>query len=434
MSRSPELGPSPRWDESSIALLDPKKPFTLKEVIADLTRTRHCVLGSIFLVEDVQPMVPVRKGYRTVRLLLGDGNLCIEAYPKAELHRLIHDGHVYPGCYIRVDKFNLRSKTQEHLGKSNWAAYLALDDFVPVGWDTAYIKALADEAQFVTKKPVDGSQTPGASPTHTGLQDLDEDADEPVPSVTRQGGASEASTKKPLRSPLDGIEHSQLDEETDSQPLAAAVTSKEPASRPSSWQPLKAKESSWHSANVSLPRAALPETMPIKPEAAKQFATPSKPANNSSAAPKPFHKRLPWDENGPTRQLTLTPLSAVRNRNLPYAANWAVNIMAVVTSLTGVKVSNLKPFHERTAELVDPSTDDKVKLTVFHYPESFTPRIGSVVLLLGAKNHTDGNLKKYSNPHESENWWFEEPTQYGWCDVDRMRRWWNAQSSQTGRC
>jgi hypothetical protein len=259
------------------------------------------------------------------------------------------------------------------------------------------------------------------------LQEPRKDAEKPLPSVTCQEPAVEASMKEPLRTTLDTIKSLQPNKETGQQPHLGAVASKEVPTRTSFEQPPTAKGGPWNSFSATLQTAVLSESIPVKLQPARRPASRSKSTSNIPAAPRPFHKRLPWDENGPTRQLALTPLSAVRNRNLPYAANWAVNIMAVVTSLTDVKVSNLKPFYERTAELADPSTDQNINLTVFHHPESFTPRVGSVVLLLGAKNHTDGNLKKYFNPKESEKWWFEEPTEYEWCDVDGMRRWWDTQ-------
>jgi hypothetical protein len=413
------------------------------------------VPGSIFIVEDVELMLLVRNGYRTVRLVLGDGKLCIEAYPKGELHGLIHNGHVYPGCYIRAEQFDLRYKqvdeqvqpetkrqagttsfereTAEYVDKSNWAVYLFLKDFVTVGWDIGYLKALEDEPQYATIEPANADQRAEPSPKRVRLQEPERDAEKPLPSVMGRKAAVGVSEEKLFSTTRDTIEPLEPNKDTDQQPLLAAVAGKAVPHTTSLRQPPTANQGPWNSADASVQTAVLPKTIPVKQQPGRRPAAPSKPTSNLRAAPKSSHKNLPWDENGPARQLTLTSLSAIRNRNLPYAANWAVNVLAVVTSLTDVKVSNLKPFHERTAELADASTDQRVMLTVFHHPDSFTPRVGSVVLLLGAKNHTDGNLKKYFNPNESKKWWFEEPREYAWCDVDGMRRWWDAQQEQECR-
>lgn len=124
--------------------------------------------------------------------------------------------------------------------------------------------------------------------------------------------------------------------------------------------------------------------------------------------------------------MKLTQLKSVPN--LPYKQNWVVNVLAVVASLSGVEPATLPPYRQRTERLADPSTTKQVLLTVFLDADDFTPLIGSVVLLLGVKNHRfdGGSLKKYGNemPKERLKWWFENPIHLEWCNVEGLKKWW----------
>lgn len=142
---------------------------------------------------------------------------------------------------------------------------------------------------------------------------------------------------------------------------------------------------------------------------------------------------LPRDWTDPNTPLKLTSLRSIPN--LPYKQNWSVNVLAVVASLSEIEPSHMPPHHtQRTARLVDPSTSKQVILTVFLDAETFTPKIGSVVLLVGVKNHRfdGGCLKKYvsDKPNPGSRWWFEEPRQFNWCDVDGLKQWWEQSGSQ----
>ncbi|KAI1801445.1 hypothetical protein F4811DRAFT_534459 [Daldinia bambusicola] len=135
---------------------------------------------------------------------------------------------------------------------------------------------------------------------------------------------------------------------------------------------------------------------------------------------------LPWLSNDPGKPVKLTKLRSIPN--LPYKQNWSVNVLAVVSAISGLEPSGLPPYSQRQARLADPSTDKHVLLTVFLDPEQFTPAVGSVVLLLGVKNHRfdGGSLKKYESDRSTagNSWWYENPTQFEWCDVEGLRRWW----------
>lgn len=135
--------------------------------------------------------------------------------------------------------------------------------------------------------------------------------------------------------------------------------------------------------------------------------------------------------NDLNKPVKLTPLKSIPN--LPYKQNWVVNILAILCSLSDVEAATLPPFKQRTARLADPSTKKQVLLTVFLDPDEFTPAVGSVVLLLGVKNHRfdGGSLKKYSNeiPKEGTKWWIENPRDVEWCDVEGLKRWWTQSPS-----
>jgi hypothetical protein len=135
---------------------------------------------------------------------------------------------------------------------------------------------------------------------------------------------------------------------------------------------------------------------------------------------------LPWSSKDPTRPVKLTKLRSIPN--LPYKQNWSVNVLCVVSAISDVEPAGIPPYTQRQARLTDPSTDKHILLTVFLDPHLFNPHIGSVVLLFGVKNHRfdGGSLKKYASdrPKAGENWWYENPSQFTWCDVDGLHRWW----------
>lgn len=60
---------------SAIVAVDPSRPFTPRPLISEILRTSYCAPGSVLLVENIEATIPVSRRYRTVRLLLGDGEL-----------------------------------------------------------------------------------------------------------------------------------------------------------------------------------------------------------------------------------------------------------------------------------------------------------------------------------------------------------------------
>ena len=355
---------------------DPAQPIAPRPLLADLVRTRDCAPGPVLLVEALDAAVEVSNRYRAVRLLLGDGVLCVQALLAAELHALVDGGVVYEGCYVRLEGFALRFFAAEGggdttAGNGEPLAYLRVDRLAVVGWNEAYMDMLRREDNEAAMAGTDGEVRNGAG----------ERAEEARGKDIHQGTEVFVSEK---RSPTP---HAELDLDDDF-PLDSDV------------------EDALEAMDTSPSRAA------------QRRQVVSRPSITSS---------LPWASDDPTRPLRLTPLGSVPN--LPYKQNWTVNVLCVVASLSAVEPSYLLSSpQQRAARLADPSTGKRLLLTVFLEPETFSPRVGSVVLLLGLKNHRfdGGCLKKYASdrPRGDKRWWFEEPDELGWCDVRGLKEWW----------
>lgn len=389
---------------STVIAADPSKPFTPQPVISGLLRTRHCVQGSVFLVEGIQAHIPISKRYRTVRLLLGDGDFCIQALLRTEMHRFVDHGSIFVGGYVQLNKFELRAVPSTRPGGQDAPAagettegavveemvFLVVWDMVTVGWNTAFMQmagvTIAKEQQPPPPPPTPLQRRPEATET----EELGEGK------LDGQGTASKDKDHTVLVPPR---------QRAATQPAPKILREK------------------------SNPDAVLPEINKDTKRAQQQpITTTTGPGISYSAGG--TTSNLPWAANDLTKPLKLTPLKSIPN--LPYKQNWVVNILAVVASLSEVEAATLPPFKQRTARLADPSTSKQVLLTVFLDPDDFAPRAGSVVLLLGVKNHRfdGGCLKKYGNekPKPGSKWWFENPRDIEWCDVDGLSSWWAEKS------
>ncbi|KPM43448.1 hypothetical protein AK830_g3106 [Neonectria ditissima] len=315
-------------------------PFELVPVIRDILRTRYCVPGSVFLVEGLDRVSVSRSGrWQAVRLLLGDGALCIQALLPGNLHRFVETGEVSLGSYIRCE--GLRAKRQQT--DNGVMVYLVVEDLVTVGWNDSY-RALAPAVKLESPKVLEAPHT------------------------------------------------QEVDDEFEAEAFEAFEAFEALA------YPKKAEQRS----------KSKPRTVPDQPIA------------------------LPRDWHDPQTPLKLTTLRSIPH--LPYAQNWSCNVLAIIASLSPVEPSNLPPHRQRTARLADPSTSKQVHLTVFLDPEEFSPQVGSVVLLVGVKNHRfdGGSLKKYASDRGSR-WWFQDPVEMGWCDVEGIKTWWKEMTaSQKG--
>lgn len=136
-------------DASAIVVAPNKEPFTLKPVVQDILRTRYCIPGSIFTVEGVDHAPLSTSGrWQAIRLLLSDGELCVQALLTTECHRFVHSNEVYTGCYVKVDTFQVHFE--------DGSIYLVVHDLETIGWNEAY-RSMAQtltQTQAMTATPV----------------------------------------------------------------------------------------------------------------------------------------------------------------------------------------------------------------------------------------------------------------------------------------
>ncbi|POS73783.1 hypothetical protein DHEL01_v207818 [Diaporthe helianthi] len=382
--------------EAAVVAAEPTEPFEPRLVISEILRTRHCVPDSIFLVEGIEAHIAVSKRYRTVRLLLGDGELCIQALLRSEMHRFVDIGRFFVGCYVRLSSFHVQSVAVKSDGDQDSdgaveMVYLVVKDMTTVGWNAAYMQM---------------AETIGQEKSHASMSPQAEE----VRIAPGRPNRSIAATTRPL---IDAPEPDAPGLQTAHHPEPAYSSTANQAAEGSD----SAEEDAFESRQIS-------EQSIKQRRQEAELKQQQQPSNGLSWAPSTLSKPL-----------KLTPLKAIPH--LPYKQNWAVNVIAVVTWLSDVEPALLPGYvgKQRTARLADSSTEKQVLLTVFLDPDGFTPAVGSVVLLLGVKNHRfdGGSLKKYGNerPRPGTNWWFEDPADVEWCDVEGLKAWWKGQQADT---
>ncbi|KAM4060821.1 Cyclin-like F-box [Hirsutella rhossiliensis] len=366
-------------EPTAITFVPGIEPFALTPVIEDMVRTRFCVPGSVFLVEGIDAVPVTKTGrWQAIRILLGDGELCVQALLDGALHRFVQTGEVAVGCYVRVQQFELRWRNAagelvSDAGRDGRnMAYLVLRDLVTTGWNKTVAALYRSEAPSKAVSP-DGSEPTGDA----------EREDTGTPGETKL-----VKLMKPRQGDVEA-------DETEDADLADAFDTFEALTFPVKKvppQPAKSRPVQTHR-----PAAQKP-TLPIA---------------------------LPRDWHDPQTPLKLTTLRSIPH--LPYAQNWSCNVLVVVATLSPVEPSHLPPYKQRSARIVDPSTTKQVHLTVFLDPDEFAPAVGSAVLLTGVKNHRfdGGSLKKYaSDGRGGVRWWFEDPWELTWCDVAGIKQWW----------
>ncbi|KAL2020542.1 hypothetical protein VTK56DRAFT_8342 [Thermocarpiscus australiensis] len=476
---TPTPSPSHSHPSSSspIVSLDPAHPVIPRPLIADILRTRYCIPGSVFLVEAIErcvPAVPVplddhdghshghgqghngrsrsrsrnrrrRRRLRIVRVLLGDGELCIQALVRPEIHCFVDGGAVYEGCYVRVDKFELgwveevgerasrdvvddgvgdpevlerergRRRGQAGKGGRRRVAYLVVGDMVTVGWNEEYLGILRREREAKEERDESVARREGG--------DIEEEA-KVMPELTVKQGSGKTTPEAPNEGVKTQPDKSQLDgalEACPSNPL-----DKKRAGEP---EDMSDSDDAFETLEICAERVEQ-RRVPIPTPDPRQQLQAAIIKQNKNSKNENHSRPLPWLSNDPTQPLKLTPLCSIPN--LPYKQNWMVNVLAVIASLSDVQPAHLPPYRQRTARLADQSTTKHVHLTVFLDPEGFTPTVGNVVLLMGVKNHLfdGGSLRKYvsDRPKNGISWWIEDPERLGWCEevVGRLREWWEA--------
>ncbi|KAG7285392.1 hypothetical protein NEMBOFW57_010019 [Staphylotrichum longicolle] len=389
-------------DANGIISLDPSSPLQPQPLIRDILRTRHCVPGSVFLVESVERSIPVpdpdpdtdsdpdpsstppppppdgrrrrrprsRGGrsrlMRTVRLILGDGEYCIQAFLKGEAHWLVDSGVVQEGCYVRVDRF------EEYKG----------------------ILRREREVEREKERQLEMGKVVGQGSEEKGGVG-------PI----RDDGVEDESGNREEYEDDEIIEQLIADEEGGEN--MAEVTEQTAGPHPS-------KHAKDTPSNPPPPRQNDPDELEYISDSDLAFETLTISAERVSqrriAPTAPDARKEPQAAN-------LTPLASIPH--LRYRQNWMINVLAVLTSLDGVEPSYIGPsYRQRTARITDASVPDRqIHLTVYLDPEEFAPEVGGVVLLLGVKNHLfeGGSLRKYVSDGlaRGERWWVGRPEAWG---------------------
>lgn len=357
-------------DQNEVVATTGHRVPDLVPIIKDLLRTRYCIPGSILLVENLQITPVSRSGrWRAVKLLLGDGELCVQALLGGGLHRFVETGRIAVGAYLRLEEFLIRFREFEEGedGKPQRMVYLAVEDAVTVGWNRSYQEAWQRQ-------------------TREAEEELRSENDIDLEEANLEYGEAEVDMAQQPQKQL-GLQEEESESEDD-------------------------------------PFEGFEELEAPKRSAGKD-TKPSSAPKTSSAASKSHIVALPRDWHDPQTPLKLTTLRSIPL--LPYAQNWTCNVLGIVASLSDVESSHLPPYRQRIARIADPSTAKRVHLTIFLEPEDFTPQIGSAVLLVGVKNHRfdGGSLKKYASDTIPAQWWFENPRHLGWLDVEGLLGWWS---------
>ncbi|OAQ69661.1 cyclin-like F-box [Pochonia chlamydosporia 170] len=356
-------------------------PITLQPIIQDLVRTRFAVPGSIFLVEHVQITPLTETGrWQVIRLLLGDGDLCIQAILGDAMHRFVHSQEIAVGSYVCVQDSQLRLRnTGSGEDDVKQMVYLVVLDLKTIGWNDKVRRMHAQQRDHAVDKRDPEFVDKGKSP----IRPLASTPEASTPSTPTKPASLRSSQRRRDKEDFEEDDMEDAFEEFEALTFPVKKT-----------------------------QAQQPRQSPSKPTGHKTSTKPSLPI----ALPKDWH-----DLQTP---LKLTTLRAIPN--LPYRQNWTCNVLAIIAHLSPVESSTLPPYQQRTARITDPSTAKQVHLTVFLDPAEFAPKVGSAVLLTGVKNHRfdGGSLKKYASDRGLGKWWFEDPWDLAWCDVRGIKDWW----------
>ncbi|KAL4727162.1 hypothetical protein ACLX1H_006063 [Fusarium chlamydosporum] len=339
------------------------EPFKLTPVVSDILRTRYCVPGSIFLVEGVDRVSVSRSGrWQAIRLILGDGELCIQALLGSDMHRFVQTGDVALGAYVRCEAFH--AKWQD-VGDEKMVA-LIVDNLITVGWNESYRVLQKEDELLIRERP---KRIPRSRAEPKSVEQP------PEPQVEVADDIPDELEEQSLEELL-----AELPSEPAAPPPKPYVEDDYDDDEAAAEEAFEAFETLTFAAQPKTPQKATPQ--PQKPPTSAQSTEPV---------------ALPRDWHDPQTPLKLTTLRSIPH--LPYKQNWSCNVLAIIATISAVEPSNLPPYRQRTARLVDPSTSKQVHLTVFLDPEKFNPRVGSAVLLVGVKNHRfdGGSLKKYES-------------------------------------
>ncbi|KAF7547049.1 hypothetical protein G7046_g9128 [Stylonectria norvegica] len=191
--------------------------FDLVPVIRDILRTHYCVPGSIFLVEGIEKVAVSSSGrWQAVRMLLGDGVLCVQALLSGNMHRFVQAGEVALGSYIRCESFYVKwQKMADDNEDGRKMVYLVVEDLSTIGWNDSY-RATQPEVPGTTflqekAKPESKVQSPQANLQPEKDKAVDEEVDDdfetltlPIPKPKKTVRyASTVSKSQPIALPRD---------------------------------------------------------------------------------------------------------------------------------------------------------------------------------------------------------------------------------------
>lgn len=405
-----------------------------------------------------------------IRLVLGDGELCLQALLHPDMFHLVEQRDVFVGCCVRVGDFMLRleepgvfgegGEEEEESGDegdeerrkrrkedAKAMAYLIVNKLETAGWNETYMvlwrsreksNSLTDSTSNRGAAVVAEHRDQGAAPdeAHTTTPKASKPAssnvvrfaDRPDSPSVRTPTKTRVKGKAKVRFKLPGLDsdygNDDNDNDDDDGDLEEAFEAFETRTFP-----LRSASSGKSTA------AATASTTPKTPASdAREMAAAASDINTDKSQ-QPI--ALPRDWHNQQVPLKLTTLRLIPH--LPYAQNWSCNVLAIITSLSPVEPSHLPPGKQRTARIADPSTAKQVHLTVFLDPDEFTPKVGSALLLVGVKNHRfdGGSLKKYASDGKRDagdkRWWFEDPWELEWLDVAGIKEWWQGVEGYYGQ-
>ncbi|KAI1439070.1 hypothetical protein GGR50DRAFT_690834 [Xylaria sp. CBS 124048] len=175
------LAPEIPGVSSDITYLTPE-PFEPKPLIADILRTRFCIPDSIFLIEGVDVAHTSKsKKWRAIRLMLGDGELCIQALLSAEMHRFVDRGEIAFGSYVKLQQFSLELRdvvdqegalsrgNKDAAGgltdKTEQMVYLVVESLEVVGWNNTLTDAPMNEEPVTSQDSYESIDLVRITPT-----------------------------------------------------------------------------------------------------------------------------------------------------------------------------------------------------------------------------------------------------------------------------
>ncbi|KAL7920617.1 hypothetical protein ACQKWADRAFT_297992 [Trichoderma austrokoningii] len=200
-------------------------PFMLRPLIGHLLQTRRCISGSIFLVEAINIM-PVEAAAadeddtNAIRLVLGDGELCIQALLHPDMFYLVKRRNVFVGCCVSVGNFVLRLEGPDgggvlggKGGETKPMAYLIVNELETVGRNKTYMalrrrrrrtRRITDEASIKGAAAADEDRDQGAASgetTHTTPRKASKPRSRKVVRFADQLLASPPAKKSPTKTP-----------------------------------------------------------------------------------------------------------------------------------------------------------------------------------------------------------------------------------------